>query len=73
MPPITTKKRIRIGQISTRPYSFSPRVVAEPEGPMDGFNLQRNQMMVQKMAASPRPGRIPAMKSFPIDCSVMIP
>ncbi|OPX65825.1 MAG: hypothetical protein A4E30_00183 [Methanomassiliicoccales archaeon PtaB.Bin215] len=30
-------------------------------------------MVRQKMAASPRPGMIPDMKSFPMDCSVMIP
>ncbi|OPX65824.1 MAG: hypothetical protein A4E30_00182 [Methanomassiliicoccales archaeon PtaB.Bin215] len=39
IPPMTTKKRIRIGQIAMMPRIFWAIVVAGPEGPLAGFTL----------------------------------
>ena len=53
--------------------SFCLKVVANPPGPRTGLRAQRITTVIKKRLARSNPGRMPAMKSLPMDCSAMIP
>ncbi len=72
-PPIT---RIKIMRVSITPDSdaiFSFHEVLGPRGPSSGLRLVHMRMLTTMRAVRRMPGRIPAMKSSPMDCSVRMP
>ena len=72
-PPITMAKRI---MVSTRPDKdaiFSLKLALGARGASSGFNVVQMMMVTMNRMVNSNPGRIPAMNSLPMDCSVMMP
>ena len=63
----------RMGRRPTVEVQRSFQVAAGPGGPRDGVMMQRTRMISENIAAVRIPGMIPAMKSAPIDVSVITP
>ena len=63
----------RIQSTSGSDATRSFQVDLSPLGPSAGLILHQPSMMPMKNRAMIRPGTRPARKSFPIDCSVMMP
>jgi hypothetical protein len=50
-----------------------PHVARAPGAPSDGFQAVTSAMVTTKRPVSTRSGITPDRRSFPTDCSVMIP
>jgi len=73
IPPTTTKKTIRTHMISGNVRIRAFQVDLSDWGAILGSIFAHPKIMNMKKSAMRRPGRIPARKSFPMDCSVIIP
>ena len=63
-----------ISMMPDRPFSFSlTQVVFGPMGARLGLRQTMNRTVIMNNTASRMPGRMPAMNSLPMDCSVMTP
>ena len=72
-PPITKIKRINVSTSPERDAIFSLKVVFGPLGASSGLRCTQMVIVRMKSIVRSRPGRMPAMKSLPMDCSVIIP
>ena len=72
-PPTTSRNSISMGQTPLAATSFSLMLTPGARGPRLGLSVQIRVTVVMNKTAISNPGKIPAMKSLPIDCSVRSP
>ncbi len=72
-PPMTSKKSRNVSIRPERDLIFSLNVVLGPRGPSSGLSVVHIRMVIIKRTVKRRPGRSPAIKSLPMDCSVCMP
>ena len=72
-PPITRRKSTTIPQIPSRETNLSLQEEGGPGGPNWGFLLHITNIKPTNNADSIKPGKIPAINSLPMDCSVKNP
>src|SRR3989339_379982 len=73
MPPITNTNKDSMGQVPYKDSNLVFQEVGSALGPISGRKRHCKKMARMKREASRSPGRIPAIKSFPMDSSVSIP
>ena len=72
-PPMTRMKITSVSAMPLSEASFSRRLELGPRGPSSGRSVVQMRMLTTKSVVSTTPGRSPAMKSSPMDCSVRMP
>ncbi|MBA7683798.1 hypothetical protein ES703_92183 [subsurface metagenome] len=72
-PAMTRANKTNISMTPERPASFCLKLVAAPAGPRAGLRQQRKTTVRINNEARSIPGKTPAMKSWPMDCSVNMP
>jgi len=74
MPPMTMQKTSSTSQTPLRAINLSLKVTfSVPRGASFGFMATRTMTHAMNAPAMTAPGRIPEMRSFPMDCSVSMP
>lgn len=71
-PPIAKRNRTMVSIIPVTARSFCFQVVGAPGGPMRGLRQQRRTTVATNERLRSIPGNTPAIKSLPMDSSVII-
>lgn len=70
---MTMINKIMVSMRPKRDRAFSFKLVLGPFGARAGFAFVQMTTAMMNSIVKRSPGMIPAMKSFPMDCSVMMP
>ncbi len=72
-PPMTSTKMMSVSETPVSDATFSLKENLGPLGPSSGLMVTQMSTAAMKNMVRMMPGRIPAMKSLPMDCSVRMP
>ena len=70
---ITLKNKINTGNIPCNDFNLTVKGSLGPRGPFSGFLIQIIVIVIINIIINSKPGRIPAMKSLPIETLTIIP